>query len=122
MPALPKCFSLGMTLFQLLSFFAASRRKSLISLQLGMGVGGKRASVLTEQKRSQQPEPGIELGSQLFSLGGEVSSPNPRIYITISKIRGFCQFLVLFLFCFLQCSALRRGRNALLIGKEMMLP
>lgn len=113
MPALPKYFSIGTTLFQLLSFFAGSRRKNLISLQLGTGVGGKRAAVLTEEKLSQQPEPGIELGSRLFSLGGEASSPNPRIYIAISKIRDFF---------FFQCCAFRRGGNALLIRKELMLP
>lgn len=88
-------------MFELLVFFAASRRKSLVSLQLGMGVGGKRAAVLTEEKLSQQPEPGIELGSRLFSLGGEASSPNPRTYIAISKIRDF-------FFFFSQCCAFRR--------------
>lgn len=81
MSTVPKYFSIDTTLFQLLSFFTASRRKSLISLQLGMGVGGKRAAVLTEEKLSQQPEPGTELGSRLFSLGRETSSPNPRKHI-----------------------------------------
>lgn len=76
-----------------------------------MGVGGKRATVLTEEKLSQQPEPGTELGSQLFSLAGESSSPNPRIYVAISKIKDFF---------FSQCYAFRRGRNTLLISKEIM--
>lgn len=60
-----------------------------------MGVGGKRAAVLAEEKLSQQPEPGTRLGSRLFSLGGEASSPNPRIYVAISKIRDGVFFSVL---------------------------
>lgn len=88
--------------------------KRLISLQPGMGVGGKRAAVLTKETLSQQPEPGIELGSQLFSLNEEASSPDPRIYIAISKIRGLLGF-------YFQSCAMRRGGKALLIRK-MMLP
>lgn len=84
-----------------------------------MGVGGKRAAVLTEEKLSQQPEPGIELGSRLFSLGGEASSPNPRTYIAISKIRDFFFFFPSAVPSEEKC---QKFRNAPLIRKERMLP
>lgn len=116
MSALHKYFSIGTTFFQLFSFFAAGRRKKLISLQLGKGVGGKRAAVLIEEKLSQQPEPGTELGSQLFSLDEEASSPDPKIYIALSTIRDLMGFY------FQYCAIRRTGRKALLIRKEMMLP
>lgn len=118
----PKYFSMETALLQLLPFFLSSRRKSWISLPLGMEGRGKKAAVLTEEKLSQQPEPGTEL----CSLGGEASSPSPRIHIAIRRMRErFCFFVWLFfscLFFFPGSAGFRRKENALLIRTKMMLP
>lgn len=50
-PVLLKYFSIGMTLFQLLSLSVG--KKNLLGLQLRMGVGGKRPADLTKEKQSQ---------------------------------------------------------------------
>lgn len=111
---IPKYFSIETTLLQLLSLFPASRRKSQISLPLGTEGRGKKAAVLTGEKLSQQPEPGTEL----CSLGGETSSPNPRIHAAIRRMRDRWLFLFAFFFFFLEVLSSEKKENALLIRKK----